>query len=295
MNEIKRVAVLMATYNGSLYLEEQIDSILNQEEIQANIFFSDDCSEDNTGEILKKYCSKYNNCSLISEYRKHGSASENFFYLLKNAPLEEFDYVCFSDQDDVWFPKKIISGIKKIMDSNYKGYSSNVIFWKPKNNKKIIKKNQKQTRYDYMFQSGGPMSTYILKATAAVEFTHFIKKIPHKKRKKIWLHDWFIYAYFRNRGHSWFLDDYSGILYRQHSKNLIGANIGFYAAVRRFKMLKNWRNQVLLLSEVLGYSDKLPIFINEKLGIYFIKKPFKARRKITESFLLSIASLLRLF
>ena len=50
------VAVLMATFNGSLFLREQIDSILSQEGISVDIYFSDDCSTDNTLELLKNYC-----------------------------------------------------------------------------------------------------------------------------------------------------------------------------------------------------------------------------------------------
>ena len=49
-----RVCVLMATFNGSRFLQEQIDSIRGQSQVNCEIFASDDGSSDNTIEILKK-------------------------------------------------------------------------------------------------------------------------------------------------------------------------------------------------------------------------------------------------
>ena len=58
MTDKLSVAVLMATFNGSLFLREQIDSILSQEGISVDIYFSDDCSTDHTFDLLNDYCSK---------------------------------------------------------------------------------------------------------------------------------------------------------------------------------------------------------------------------------------------
>tara|TARA_B100000242_G_C43043742_1_gene487075 strand:+ start:257 stop:1147 length:891 start_codon:yes stop_codon:yes gene_type:complete len=290
------VAVLMATFNGSLFLREQIDSILSQEGISVDIYFSDDCSTDNTLELLKNYCSKNSNCFLLSHDKKFGSSSANFFNLVIEAPLEKYDYICFSDQDDIWFKEKITNGIKKMQDGKFKGYSSNTFFWEKDKMKKLkIKKNQRQTRYDFMFQSGGTMSTYILEQKVAKKLSSFLKLIPLNKRNEIWLHDWFIYAYARKNKIPWTFDNYSGILYRQHGNNLIGGNIGLFALLKRLKLLRKWRNQVLLFSDLLDYKNDLPILRLEKLGIYLIKKPFNVRRKISESFLLFLASLIKLF
>jgi glycosyltransferase involved in cell wall biosynthesis len=55
---IPPIAVLMATYNGALYLKEQIDSILNQSLEPTIIIVSDDGSEDGTHAILEKYAAE---------------------------------------------------------------------------------------------------------------------------------------------------------------------------------------------------------------------------------------------
>lgn len=49
------VDVLMATYNGEKYIAEQIESILNQTYKSFKLIISDDCSNDNTLEIIQHY------------------------------------------------------------------------------------------------------------------------------------------------------------------------------------------------------------------------------------------------
>lgn len=55
------ISVAMATYNGSRFLKEQLDSLLSQTYPNIEIIVVDDCSTDNTVEILKEYELKYNN------------------------------------------------------------------------------------------------------------------------------------------------------------------------------------------------------------------------------------------
>lgn len=50
-----KVAILLAAYNGSNWINEQIDSILTQKEVNVKIFVSCDLSTDNTLEVIKFY------------------------------------------------------------------------------------------------------------------------------------------------------------------------------------------------------------------------------------------------
>ena len=54
-----KVTILMATYNGSKYLEEQLNSIIKQDYTNWKLIVSDDHSTDETIEILQKYCLLY--------------------------------------------------------------------------------------------------------------------------------------------------------------------------------------------------------------------------------------------
>ena len=55
---MEKVDILLATFNGEKYLEEQLDSILNQTYTNFRLLISDDASSDSTKEILKKYKQK---------------------------------------------------------------------------------------------------------------------------------------------------------------------------------------------------------------------------------------------
>ena len=52
---MEKVCVLQSTYNGKKYLKEQIDSILNQENVDVQLIVRDDGSNDSTPDILSKY------------------------------------------------------------------------------------------------------------------------------------------------------------------------------------------------------------------------------------------------
>ena len=53
--EIKKISVVMCTYNGARFIREQLDSILNQTYPIYELIVQDDCSTDETVEIVKEY------------------------------------------------------------------------------------------------------------------------------------------------------------------------------------------------------------------------------------------------
>lgn len=103
-NKEKRIAILMATYNGRKYLGEQIDSILSQSSRQWHLYIHDDGSTDGTIELLNDYAEKHPEWVTILDYPSQGGALQNFMSLLEKV---EADYYMFSDQDDVWHPTKV--------------------------------------------------------------------------------------------------------------------------------------------------------------------------------------------
>ena len=52
---MKKVLVLMATYNGARYLDEQIQSLIDQKNVELEILVRDDGSTDNTINVLNKW------------------------------------------------------------------------------------------------------------------------------------------------------------------------------------------------------------------------------------------------
>jgi glycosyltransferase involved in cell wall biosynthesis len=97
------IAVLMAAYNGAQYLNEQIDSILNQTLPPATIIVSDDGSDDGTITILEKYAAE-EKIKFIKNDTRRGVVG-NFINCLHQLPAGY--YFALSDQDDIWHPNKL--------------------------------------------------------------------------------------------------------------------------------------------------------------------------------------------
>lgn len=112
-----KVSVVMATYNGALFLEEQLDSILSQSILPNEIIVMDDCSSDRTRDILSSYKEKYHNVidfKLIFRDKNVGYIN-NFIDGIKNARNE---LILLCDQDDIWLPNKV-ENIIKIFSDHY--------------------------------------------------------------------------------------------------------------------------------------------------------------------------------
>lgn len=99
------IDILLASYNGEKYIAEQIDSILSQTYEDWFLYIKDDCSTDNTINIIRGYEKRYKDkIKVIISDKPSGSAKNNFFSMLQ---YSKSDYIMTCDQDDVWFPEKV--------------------------------------------------------------------------------------------------------------------------------------------------------------------------------------------
>ncbi len=96
---VTTVEILLATYNGENFLEEQVESILNQEGVKVKLTISDGGSSDSTLQKIESYKKKYPETITCHTSSKRLSVIENFSRLLS---LSKEKYILFSDQDDVW-------------------------------------------------------------------------------------------------------------------------------------------------------------------------------------------------
>ena len=106
----KKVAVMMSTYNGELYIEEQIDSILRQTGVEVFLYIRDDGSTDGTLRILQNYSTRDNVRVAPGEHKGIGIS---FMELLWSIPAE-YNYYAFSDQDDIWENDKLITAVNRL-------------------------------------------------------------------------------------------------------------------------------------------------------------------------------------
>ena len=104
------VAICMATFNGEKYIENQINSIINQSYKDWILFIRDDTSMDSTSKIIEKMETHYSDkIVLIKDNNlEGGSSKKNFATILKWVKDKySFNYFMFSDQDDIWLEHKI--------------------------------------------------------------------------------------------------------------------------------------------------------------------------------------------
>jgi len=100
-----KCSVAMSTYNGSRYLEEQLDSILAQTRLVDEIVISDDASTDATIEIIERYRAAN---PQISWKVMNSEQNQGFRKSFKRAIMHcsgELIFLC--DQDDVWVREKV--------------------------------------------------------------------------------------------------------------------------------------------------------------------------------------------
>lgn len=287
----RQCAVLLATFNGARFLEEQIESLKMQVGVDSVIYYSDDCSNDRSIEI----CKNNGLVNLNPKSLKFGSSAANFLHLIENLQLrQEVEYVFLSDQDDVWRNNKMIISIETLELNGADAYSGSFETCNAEGEVTgYVNKSFKQTDIDYFFRSPGPGFTFCLKRECFETIRENIRKLKHQK--EIRWHDWFIYAQARILGLKWVIDEQPLAYYRLHQTNDTGQLSSLTQLWSRFNFLMNgsYRKQIILLSDGSSHPiRKRVIRLNfiDRLNL-LIAVP-SMRSKIIDRFALIIWALL---
>jgi glycosyltransferase involved in cell wall biosynthesis len=99
-----KISIALATYNGATYLQEQLDSYLQQTLLPDELIISDDGSIDETVTICKNFVNKAPFEVKISQNERNLGPTKNFEKTISEC---SGDIIFLSDQDDVWLPDKI--------------------------------------------------------------------------------------------------------------------------------------------------------------------------------------------
>lgn len=117
------VTVLLASYNGSAYIEQQLDSVLASENVTVNVVVRDDGSTDDTVAKAKSFGERVTVIQRTELEPDYGHLA-NFSALCEHAKAHtDSEYYAFCDQDDLWFTEKLatlVDEIKKIEDAGKK-------------------------------------------------------------------------------------------------------------------------------------------------------------------------------
>lgn len=222
------ISILVATYNGARHLRSQLDSLLDQSVQAVEIVVCDDCSSDNTPEILRRFADESPiPVHLIFNTRNKGY-QRNFIDGVAHC---SGDYVAFCDQDDVWLPNKLEALQREIQAD----MTPSLVF----SNCLLVDENLTElgkTGFDYLgideqdLQTidAGRLLDLLLqrpRVTGMTMLCHRQRLLNNSPPLGPIAHDYLISAAFAIGG------DYRCVrqplvLYRQHTSNLIGMQTG---------------------------------------------------------------------
>ena len=106
------VSIIMNCYNGSKYLDEALQSIINQTYKNWELIFWDNLSNDNSKEIFKKYNDK--------RFKYFLADKHTVLYEARNLAIKKVkgEFIAFLDTDDIWFKDKLEEQVKLFSDKN---------------------------------------------------------------------------------------------------------------------------------------------------------------------------------
>lgn len=130
MNEL--ISIITPVFNSEKYISDTIDSVLSQTYTNWEMIIADDCSSDNSAEIIKKYTD--NRIKYFKLETNSGAA------IARNKALEKArgNYIAFLDSDDIWKPEKLEKQLRFMMEKDI-GFSFTGYEILGDKNNKIIK------------------------------------------------------------------------------------------------------------------------------------------------------------
>ena len=213
---MRTVDILMATYNGELYIESQILSIISQSYKDWQLLIHDDGSSDSTISIIKKWSSVDSRIKFLDDGIKMGGAAKNFMHLLKYSTAE---YIMLCDQDDIWFDNKVqemVSVASKLSQDIPQVVYSNSYVWQPHIG--ILGKATLTFPHDlksFLFLNSGMQGCVAL-------FNSKIRDLMLQWKGDLAMHDHILHLIGLTLGNVTYMST-SLMLYRKHNANVTGS------------------------------------------------------------------------
>lgn len=227
------VDILMATYNGEAFVEEQVRSIINQTYTDWRLLVHDDGSTDSTIAILHRLSKEDQRIVLVEDGVQHLGVARNFIHLVDCSTA---DFAMFCDQDDIWLPSKVEDMLTEISRYNQdvpQVVYSNAYLWNPQQGI-ISDKNTltfPTTLRQTLFLNTG------IQGAAAI-FNQRMCKLLRQPLEEYAMHDHVLLLLGITLGEVHYLHQ-SLMYYRQHERNVTGNAPGSIAK----KIALMWKNR----------------------------------------------------
>ncbi len=232
-----KIAILLSTYNGTKYLEEQLDSILNQTYSNYVIVARDDGSYDDTIQLLNEYAKKFTDkFHLLEKDSLNRGASDSFSYLIeyvlenKQSLGLESAYMMFCDQDDIWSLEKIDKQVDEMLKVEKHQTETKPMPVLIHSNLRVVSEEKSLIAESFVHYQGLEIErnrfTNLVISNVVTGCTAFINEALARKAvpvsKEAIMHDWWLSLVASAFGKLVFIDA-PLVSYRQHDMNAIGA------------------------------------------------------------------------
>lgn len=232
-NNSPLISIALCTYNGAVFIREQLDSIFNQTYPNLELVIIDDHSTDDTVDILRSYQTKFQNITLYVNDANLG-VNKSFS---KAINLCNGEFIAISDQDDIWLPNRIENSYRYI-GNNTLLYSNSLLIDESGNDL-----HRRMFRNSEFYSGDDPriLSFYNNIAGHTILFKSDIKKdilpIPECSH-----YDWWIAFVSANHRGIIYLD-IPLVMHRIHSNNISGA----LSLIRqdKYKAVLRWTKTML--------------------------------------------------
>lgn len=258
------VQVLLSSYNGEKYIREQIDSILGQKDIRIQLLVRDDGSIDGTRDILAEYEKSHDNIRVL--YGKNLGVIRSFFALIEAAD-EQYPYIAFSDQDDVWLPDKLARAVRMLEKERKRQETAGkgMIPFAYCSAKQLVNADLHPLKQAICYPAvraefGNALVENMCTGCTCVVDKTFLSLLKGKEPRFTVMHDFWFYLVGTCFGKVIY-DRESRILYRQHGGNELGAASSLFENYRRrVKYYRKHRGQLTRQAEefLRIYGDKMP-------------------------------------
>ncbi|MGK3114167.1 glycosyltransferase family 2 protein [Candidatus Pantoea formicae] len=262
MSDKGTISILMGTYNGEKYIEQQLQSIADQTYKNWKLIVSDDGSTDRTCELVEKFSRNYPDNKVVLLRGPGKGFAANFFSLLNRNNIDS-EFYAFCDQDDIWIEGKLEVAVNKLTSeicslNKYRLYGSRT---------KLIDSNEVCIGFSPCFSKAFHFRNALLQSYAGgntMVFNRDLKELFETLPTdlKIVSHDWILYIICSAMNGTVIYDKQPNILYRQHDQNLVGSNTGMMSKFTRFNRLfagefKSWSKMNCVALECI--KEKMPI------------------------------------
>lgn len=225
--EKNTVSVLLSTYNGNMFIEEQVVSIVKQNFTKFNIIIRDDGSKKTNLEFIKDISNKYNVPIVVDKkINRNLGTVKSYNRLLYET---QSDYICFSDQDDVWKRDKLLNSFNriKLLEKEHGKHTPILVHTDLSvcdNN--LCKIHPSFINYQKLDPAKKSLNYLLVQnnvTACTIMINRALKEIASPIPEKACVHDWWLALVASLFGEIDFIN-MPTVSYRQHDKNQIGAS-----------------------------------------------------------------------